>query len=1043
MADVSIKFKGDSSSAVRAAHQTSGAIGGVSRAGGLLGRVLLRGGLAAGGAFAFGVGKAIKTAASFEKILDQLGAVSGASERQMKKLSDQALDFGSKTKFSAREAAQAQVELAKGGVTTANILGGALAGSLSLAAAGNMEVADAATIAANAMNLFKLRGKEVAHVADAMATAANTTTADVADFGMALTQGGAAAKAAGLSFDETMVVLEALAAAGVKNSDAGTSMKAAFLQLLTPTKLQAAAAKDAGLNFLTANGEMKNAVDISAMLRTKTEGMTKAQRAALFATVAGQDGIRTLLALYDAGPTKLDKFAAGLDKQGSAARTAARMQDNLAGQWERITGQIETLAIRIGDRLLPIVSAALSKLEDLLGFVDKLAAAKSPKIAVKVIFEGAGQLRDRLEAALFGELKSEPIKLPSGKIIDFRSIETEGLVDKITVAFENIDWVHVGEIIGRGIRNAFTGAGDEADKEAAKQAERVGKTYAGKLKTSLAIGIGESVRSIPTLGLIGSLFSHGRGDEFTKIGRGVSKGIIKGVVEEGSSHGPQVRGAFGKSLSGMGAVASMAMRPLAVETAKAATRAAGEARTGGASITRGMNAGLSRLGPNVEARLARAVGVVRGKQGEFNAAASSIGQGISSGILAGASSLGASLAAQLSRQIDGALGQARQHAQIKSPSELFARQLGKPLADGVVLGFLNGTRDLPDKVKDAVRNALERGREAVDGQRGRLASAFDRLASDALSAFDARTDKLRGNLQKKLDKALTGIDAGQSALTPTEALLAGMDSTREAARRAQAIADAQAALAKVDPADAAAVISAQQALDDALWAEQRVQLERQAETERAGRDLEAEAARAAAQAAYDAELLELDSKRELRRRHLEDQLAQLEAYLAKHPGKWKKVHKRIMKLFEDEFGPDMKEAGANLGAGFVEGLNESFAAVDSAAHKLAKLIAKYLRLNSPAEAGPLSSLDKWARPFAKTYLKGLDTGAIERALSLSPGGLGLAGAGGGVSSVMRGGLRPIQVTVTGNTLLGQNSETGRQIADIVEPEIRRQIGYRT
>lgn len=312
------------------------------------------------------VGYSIKKAADFEQQLDSLGSVSGASGRQMAQLKKQAMDSGAATKYSALQAAQAQTELSKGGLSVSKILGGALKGALALASAGELDLGDAATYTVNAMKLFKLGGDQATHVADALATAANETTADVQDFGAALVQGGGAAKSAGYSFDQTITLLEALAEVGVKNSDAGTSMKTALLQLVGPTRKQAEASKAAGLSFIDQQGKMKSLTSISAMLRSKTDDMTKAQRTALFQTLAGTDGFRTLLALYDAGPTKLSNLEQANRRQGVAADVAAEKQDNLKGKWENFTGSVETAAITVGDKFLPMLTRGAEQATDFL-----------------------------------------------------------------------------------------------------------------------------------------------------------------------------------------------------------------------------------------------------------------------------------------------------------------------------------------------------------------------------------------------------------------------------------------------------------------------------------------------------------------------------------------------------------------------------------------------------------------------------------------------------------------------------------------------------
>ena len=329
-------------------------------------------GAAAGVALVYGLGKAVSVGAEFEKQMDAVGAVSNASGKEMKKLEKQALSLGQKTKFSAMEVAEAQEELVKGGLKVKDVIGGALPAALSLAAAGELELADASATTVNAMKLFGLRAKDASSIADMLATAANKTTGDVEDFSVALKQGGAVAKLAGLNMNQTVVALEALAESGVKNSDAGTSMKTAFIQLLKPTEKQAALADQLNLSFVNQAGNMKNMATLSADLIKATDGMTNAQRAATFATLAGTDGVRTLNALYAAGPEALKKYADANRENGTANEIAREKMDNLSGSMEQLGGAVQTLAIKFSGLVNPAIRSAVDWLTGALTDLSKL-----------------------------------------------------------------------------------------------------------------------------------------------------------------------------------------------------------------------------------------------------------------------------------------------------------------------------------------------------------------------------------------------------------------------------------------------------------------------------------------------------------------------------------------------------------------------------------------------------------------------------------------------------------------------------------------------
>ena len=132
-----------------------------------------------------------------------------------------------------------------------------------------------------------------------------------------------------------------------------------------------------------------------------------------------------------------------------------------------------------------------------------------------------------------------------------------------------------------------------------------------------------------------------------------------------------------------------------------------------------------------------------------------------------------------------------------------------------------------------------------------------------------------------------------------------------------------------------------------------------------------------------------------------------------------------MGLFKDEFGPDFKTAGENLGTAFAQGLRDSFSAMDSAAVAFAKLIASYLKLNSPADKGPLSTLDRWWKPMADVLIGGVDTGRMQGFLDGvgGPAIPGIATSGGGGSGAV---VYNVALTVNGSV------QTERDLVDAIQ-----------
>ena len=307
-----------------------------------------KGMIVAGAAIALGVGAAVKAYADFDKEMSNVRAVSGATSVEMKALSEAALNAGARTKFSASEAAQATSELAKVGMSTADILGGALDGALDLAAAGNLDLAQAAEIAGQTMKIFGLHGKDVVTIADALASGANKSAADVTDLSQALSQSGLQAAQTGLSMTDTVGVLALFADNALKGSDAGTSLKTMLARLNPSTKEAAIAMKDLGLDFFDAQGNFIGVEKAAGLLKAQLSGLTVEQRQAALQTIFGSDAIRAATVLYSAGADGVREYVTAVQDQGAAQRVAAIQMDNLAGDWEALSGSIETAFIRAG-----------------------------------------------------------------------------------------------------------------------------------------------------------------------------------------------------------------------------------------------------------------------------------------------------------------------------------------------------------------------------------------------------------------------------------------------------------------------------------------------------------------------------------------------------------------------------------------------------------------------------------------------------------------------------------------------------------------------
>jgi TP901 family phage tail tape measure protein len=301
---------------------------------------------------------AVNSAAKFETSMNQVQAASGASSAELDDLSEYAKQMGADTVFSAGEAADAMLELAKSGMTPVQIKAGGLKATMDLAAAGNLALADAATITSNAMNTFSLEAKDAATVAAALAGGANASSADVSDLALALSQVGPGAKTAGLSLQETVAVLAEFADKGIRGSDAGTSLKTMLTRLVPTTDKAAGMMAQLGIDFTNADGSMKSIAEVAEILQEKMGGLSDEQKTLAMNVMFGSDATRAATILMQGGAEGLEKYTKATNDQSAATDMAEARMKGLGGALENMKGSLETAAINIGEVLAPMISKA-------------------------------------------------------------------------------------------------------------------------------------------------------------------------------------------------------------------------------------------------------------------------------------------------------------------------------------------------------------------------------------------------------------------------------------------------------------------------------------------------------------------------------------------------------------------------------------------------------------------------------------------------------------------------------------------------------------
>ena len=314
---------------------------------------------------------AVKTAADFDSAMSRVAAVSGATGSDFDKLRDKAREMGAKTKFSATEAADAMNYMAMAGWKTEDMLSG-IEGVMYLAAASGEDLATTSDIVTDALTAFGLTAEDSGHFADVLAAASSNANTNVSMMGETFKYCAPVAGALGFSVEDTAEAIGLMGNAGIKASQAGTSMRSIMTNLTGDVKLSGAAIGDVTIATTNADGSMRSLSAILADCRVAFGGMTEAEKANNAETLVGKNAMSGFLALMNAAPEDIAKVSGAVNNCKDAAKNMAdTMQDNLEGQLTILKSQLQELAISFGDLLMPAVRSIVSGLQ---GMVDVLNA---------------------------------------------------------------------------------------------------------------------------------------------------------------------------------------------------------------------------------------------------------------------------------------------------------------------------------------------------------------------------------------------------------------------------------------------------------------------------------------------------------------------------------------------------------------------------------------------------------------------------------------------------------------------------------------------
>lgn len=629
---------------------------------------------------AAGIGKTIKDAImtdmDFDTSMSQIAATLGMTADQIrsnadgigdtfKALRDKAQEMGAATNFSASEAADGLNILAMSGFTAEQSMD-MIGDVLHLAAAGSMDMADAAGYVSGAMKGFSDSTRDSAYYADLMAKGATLANTNVSGLGEAISGGAAVAKSYSQSAESMTISLLRLAEQGDTGSAAATALAAAYKNLYAPTDQAKKALQELGVSAFKSNGEARDFNEVVNDLSKAMGKYSDETKTAYGQTIFGIQGFDAYNKMVVTSKEKQDEWAESLKgSMGEAARQYDTMTDNLQGDIDIWHSALDGFKIAVADRLMPAVRDIVKFGSDSMG---QLTEAFQK--------EGAGGM-----AKAVGEIASATVKGFSDRLPDFLKAGKsmiEGLGRGISDNFGDFA-ERAGGAAGAFISRAFDFLPDFV---------KTGMEYVGNMASGILENLPTAITAVgDVLKGLASKISENM-PEIMQKGWELTKRLAAGIVEN------------------LPSILTAAARVMA-ELARAILSNLPQILSAGVKILLELLTGIISAIPKMPGYIKQVAASIKGEFASVNWG--ELGTNIINGLISGITSGIGAVVDAVKNLASSVVGAAKKALDINSPSRVMEDKIGKWIPLGIAEGM------------DEYSTAIDR---EMDSIAGRMAGGF-------------------------------------------------------------------------------------------------------------------------------------------------------------------------------------------------------------------------------------------------------------------------------------------------------------------------------
>lgn len=320
-----------------------------------------------------GIATMVETGIEYEATMSKVQAITNSTGAEMAQMSELAMELGAKTSKSATESAEAMTYMGMAGWNTQEILSG-LPGVINLSIASGEDLARTSDIVTDNLTAFGMSAEDASYYADVLSYSASNANVTVDSLGESLKYVAPVATGAGVAMEETVAMVSLLGDAGIKGSQAGTTLRSVILNLTGANEKATAKLKELGVAIHDKSGKMRSMTDIIGDLSKKLVDANGNVDTTTANLLVGKTAISGFTALLQAGGDKLGSFTDALEtSSGTADRMASTMQNNVKGALEELGGAFESIGLKIYDKIDTPLKDAINGFTN---FIEKVGGLK-------------------------------------------------------------------------------------------------------------------------------------------------------------------------------------------------------------------------------------------------------------------------------------------------------------------------------------------------------------------------------------------------------------------------------------------------------------------------------------------------------------------------------------------------------------------------------------------------------------------------------------------------------------------------------------------